>query len=69
MKILFLTIIRVEKNAIKNLYALNVNGGASFKASFVITKVAPHAKVVNINPSLAKVVLLIFNSSINCSDS
>ena len=59
----------MDKNAIKNLYALNVNGGASLRASSVITKVAPHAKVVNIKPILANVVLLIFYSSINCGNS
>ena len=65
-KILSLTIKNVDKNAIKNLYALNVNGGASFNASSVITKVAPHTSVVNTSPILAKVVLLIFSASINC---
>ncbi len=32
---------------------IKVNGGASFSASSVITKVAPHANVVNINPIFA----------------
>ena len=61
--------MNVDKDAIKNLYALNVNGGASFNALSVITKVAPQTKVVSINPSFAKVVCLIFYSPINCCDS
>ena len=67
-KILSLTTKNVDKNATKNLYALNVNGGASLSASSVITKVAPHTSVVNTSPILAKVVLLIFSTSINCGN-
>ena len=55
--------MNVDRDAIKNLYALNVNGGASFNASFVITNVAPHANVVNTNPILANVFLLIYRSN------
>ena len=69
LKILFLTNIEVDKNAIKKRYALNVKGGASLRALSVITNVAPHAKVVNIKPSLANVTLLIFYSLIDCCDS
>ena len=66
LNILFLTIRDVDRNAIKNLYALNVKGGASSSASSVMTKVAPQANVVNINPTFAKVFLLIFNTSVDC---
>jgi len=70
LNILFLTKKNVDKNAIKKRYALNVNGGASFRASSVITNVAPQANVVKTNPIFASNILLekilIFYTFINC---
>ena len=73
VKILPLTNSNVDKNAIKKRYALKVNGGASCRASSVITNVATHTSVVKTKPSLASKILfekiLILYSSVNCCNS